>query len=132
VLSFYSRIILLTIFLAWIEGFAILVAVMCVATVGSFVDWKKEVQFVISRAKSDEKNIVRFFSSYNFSVQCRVLRNGKIETIHHNFLHVGDVINIEYGMANPVDGIVFQAASLTCDEAAMTGESDEMKKEIQY
>jgi P-type E1-E2 ATPase len=105
---------------------------MCVATVGSFVDWKKEVQFVISRAKSDEKNIVRFFSSYNFSVQCRVLRNGKIETIHHNFLHVGDVINIEYGMANPVDGIVFQAASLTCDEAAMTGESDEMKKEIQY
>jgi hypothetical protein len=31
---------------------------MCVATVGSFVDWKKEVQFVISRAKSDEKNIV--------------------------------------------------------------------------
>jgi len=81
---------------------------------------KKEVQFVISRAKSDEKNI------------CRVLRNGKVETIHHNFLHVGDVINIEYGMANPVDGIVFQAASLTCDEAAMTGESDEMKKETQY
>jgi len=105
---------------AWIEGFAILVAVMCVATVGSFVDWKKEVQFVISRAKSDEKNI------------CRVLRNGKVETIHHNFLHVGDVINIEYGMANPVDGIVFQAASLNCDEAAMTGESDEMKKETQY
>jgi len=105
---------------AWIEGFAILVAVMCVATVGSFVDWKKEVQFVISRAKSDEKNI------------CRVLRNVKVETIHHNFLHVGDVINIEYGMANPVDGIVFQAASLTCDEAAMTGESDEMKKETQY
>jgi len=93
---------------------------MCFATVGSFVDWKKEVQFVISRAKSDEKNI------------CRVLRNGKVETIHHNFLHVGDVINIEYGMANPVDGIVFQAASLTCDEAAMTGESDEMKKETQY
>jgi len=28
---------------AWIEGAAILCAVMCVATVGSFVDWKKEV-----------------------------------------------------------------------------------------
>jgi len=79
---------------------------MCVATVGSFVDWKKEVQFVISRAKSDEKNIVRNFL-FNFYVQCRVLRNGKVETIHHNFLHVGDVINIEYGMANPVDGVVF-------------------------
>jgi hypothetical protein len=40
---------------------------MTVATVGSFVDWKKEVQFVLSRAKSDEKNV------------CRVLRNGVIE-----------------------------------------------------
>lgn len=35
--------------MAWIEGFAIMVAVFVVASVGSFVDWKKEVQFVISR-----------------------------------------------------------------------------------
>lgn len=53
---------------------------MTVATVGSFVDWRKEVQFVKSRMKSDEKKI------------CRVLRNGVIESIHHNYLHVGDVI----------------------------------------
>jgi len=57
-------------FIAWIEGFAILVAVMCVATVGSFVDWKKEVQFVISRAKSDEKNIV---SIINKTGECKNL-----------------------------------------------------------
>ncbi len=95
-----------------------MVAVMTVATVGSFVDWKKEVQFVKSRAKSDEKNI------------CRVLRNGVFETVHHNYLHVGDVINVEYGMAIPVDGLIIQATQLMCDEAAMTGESDEMKKEI--
>lgn len=31
---------------------------MVVAGVGSFVDYKKEVQFVKSRAKSDEKNVV--------------------------------------------------------------------------
>jgi P-type E1-E2 ATPase len=59
-----------------------------------------------------------------------VLRRGATETIHHNFLHVGDIINIEYGMAVPVDGIVIQATQLSLDEAAMTGESDEMKKEI--
>lgn len=35
-------------------------------------------------------------------------------------------------MANPVDGIILQATQLTVDEAAMTGESDEMKKEIMY
>jgi magnesium-transporting ATPase (P-type) len=105
---------------AWIEGFAIMVAVALVATVGSFVDWKKEVQFVKSRLKSDEKNV------------CRVLRGGELIEIHHNFLHVGDVINVEYGMANPIDGLILQATQLAVDESAMTGESDEMKKEILY
>jgi magnesium-transporting ATPase (P-type) len=62
---------------------------------------------------------------------CRVLRNGKLREIHHNWLHVGDIINIEYGMAIPVDGLIVQATQLAVDEAAMTGESDEMKKEIQ-
>lgn len=33
-------------------------------------------------------------------------------------------------MANPVDGLVVQATQLNMDESAMTGESDEMKKEI--
>lgn len=73
---------------------------------------------MLSRAKSDEKNI------------CCVLRNGVIEQVHHNYLHVGDIINVEYGMAIPVDGLILQATQLMADEAAMTGESDEMKKEI--
>jgi P-type E1-E2 ATPase len=47
-------------------------------------------------------------------------------------LYVGDIINIEYGMANPVDGLILNATQLTVDEAAMTGESDEMKKETLY
>ena len=50
-------------FVAWIEGAAIMVAVATVATVGSFVDWKKEVQFVISRAKSDLQNVVSFLKA---------------------------------------------------------------------
>ena len=62
--------------------------------------------------------------------QCRVLRNGVIETLHHNDLHVGDVIMVEYGMSIPVDGFVFQAVQLTTDESAMTGESVELKKDI--
>jgi magnesium-transporting ATPase (P-type) len=95
-----------------------MVAVILVASVGSFVDWKKEVQFVKSRQASEAKNV------------CQVLRNGTYEVIHHNYLHVGDVIKVEYGMAIPVDGIVMNATQLSLDEAAMTGESDEMKKEI--
>ena len=34
---------------AWIEGAAIMIAVFIVASVGSFVDWPKDVQFVKSR-----------------------------------------------------------------------------------
>jgi cation transport ATPase len=36
-----------------------------------------------------------------------VLRKGVLETLHHNDLHVGDVIMVEYGMSIPVDGLVF-------------------------
>lgn len=39
-----------------------MIAVLLVAGVGSFVDWKKEVQFVKSRAKSEEKNVVSITS----------------------------------------------------------------------
>lgn len=57
------------------------------------------------------------------------MRNGQIEDVHHNYLHVGDIIFVDYGMKIPVDGLVLSATQLTCDEAAMTGESDEMRKD---
>jgi len=80
---------------AWVEGFAIAAAVFLVASVGSFVDYRKEVEFVKKRTESNKKNV------------CRVLRNGKIELVHHNDLQVGEVMFIEYGMNIPVDGMVF-------------------------
>jgi len=80
---------------SWIKGCAIATAVLIVASVGSFVDWRKEIYFIKSRTETNSKNV------------CRVLRNGVIETLHHNDLHVGDVIMVEYGMSIPVDGFVF-------------------------
>lgn len=59
-----------------------------------------------------------------------MLRNGTLTTLHHNDLHVGDIIMVEYGMSIPVDGFCFQAVQLTTDESAMTGESVELKKDI--
>ncbi len=44
--------------LAWIEGAAIAIAVFLVASVGSFVDWRKEVEFVRKRTESNKKNVV--------------------------------------------------------------------------
>lgn len=44
-------------------------------------------------------------------------------------MHVGDVMHLRYGMMIPVDGLVISENQLTTDEAAMTGESDERRKE---
>ena len=45
--------------IAWIEGFAIFVAVFVVASVGSWNDYKKEEQFVKLSALQEKDNIVR-------------------------------------------------------------------------
>jgi P-type E1-E2 ATPase len=43
---------------------------------------------------------------------------------------VGDLVKIKSGMNVPVDGIVLKGASgVSCNESAMTGEPDELKKE---
>jgi magnesium-transporting ATPase (P-type) len=49
--------------------------------------------------------------------------------IHHNFIQVGDIIQIERGKKVPVDGVILEGYGVLTDESAMTGESDQMKKE---
>lgn len=102
---------------SWIEGFAIFMGVFIVASVGSFNDWQKEKQFLRLQAESDKDNTMV------------VIRNGQEETIHHNNLMVGDICKIRAGMNVPVDGIVIRASGIQANEAAMTGESDELKKD---
>jgi magnesium-transporting ATPase (P-type) len=58
-----------------------------------------------------------------------ILRNGIEEEVQYNFVQVGDIIKIKGGMNIPVDGIILKCSGVMCSEAAMTGESEEMKKE---
>ena len=53
----------------------------------------------------------------------KVLRGGKIVTIHSEDLVVGDVVLLEAGDAVPADGRLIENASLKIEEAALTGES---------
>lgn len=53
----------------------------------------------------------------------KVLRDGKITTIHSEDLVIGDVIFLEAGDAVPADARILQSASLKVEEAALTGES---------
>lgn len=53
----------------------------------------------------------------------KVLRDGKITSIHGEDLVVGDVVLLEAGDAVPADGRIIDCASLKIEESALTGES---------
>ncbi|MBQ8816648.1 MAG: calcium-translocating P-type ATPase, PMCA-type [Lachnospiraceae bacterium] len=60
----------------------------------------------------------------------KVLRGGKIMTVHSEDLVVGDVVLLEAGDAVPADGRLIENASLKVEEAALTGESVPVTKFI--
>ena len=62
----------------------------------------------------------------------RVLRDGKILSLKSEDLVVGDVVLLEAGDAVPADGRIIECASLTIEEAALTGESVPVSKIIEF
>ncbi|GAB1319894.1 plasma membrane calcium [Madurella fahalii] len=99
----------------WIEGVAIIVAILVVVFVGALNDWQKERQFrKLHRKKAD-----RYVT---------VIRSGKPSRISVHDVLVGDVVALEQGDVIPVDGVLVQGHNISCDEASSTGESDVVKK----
>lgn len=104
---------------AWVEGFAILVAVAVVSLVTAWSDYQKEGQFLKQKAIEENQKTVT------------VLRDEKEEVIHKNFIKVGDLIKIRGGMNVPVDGVIVKSTGpVMLDESAMTGESDHLPKDM--
>lgn len=99
----------------WVEGVAIIVAIVVVVSVGAVNDWQKERQFVKLNKKKDARNV-------------QVIRSGKAQEISVHDLLVGDLLVIEPGDILPVDGIFVTGHSVKCDESSATGESDVIKK----
>ena len=60
----------------------------------------------------------------------KVLRDGKIVSVHSEDIVVGDIVMLEAGDAVPADGRLIQNASLKIEEAALTGESVPVTKFI--
>ncbi len=102
--------------IAWMEGAAILIAVAVVSVVTAVNDYKKESQFIALNKFSDAKNNIQ------------VVRNGNQIEINIDDLKVGDLAIVKNGMDIPCDAIIIQG-SVSVDESAMTGESDELKKD---
>nr|QFR55262.1 PMCA2 [Onchidium reevesii] len=100
----------------WIDGLAILVAVVVVVLVTAFNDWSKEKQFrgLQSRIELEHK-----FAT---------IRKGNVEQISVGDLVVGDICQVKYGDLLPADGVIIQSNDLKVDESSLTGESDHVKK----
>jgi Ca2+ transporting ATPase len=100
----------------WIEGAAILVAVVVVVMVTALNDWTKERQFRGLQSKIE--------TEHKFSV----IRDGVPIDISVHELVVGDIARVKYGDLLPADGVVIQSNDLKLDESSLTGESDLIKK----
>ncbi|KAG4424257.1 hypothetical protein IFR04_002661 [Cadophora malorum] len=100
----------------WVEGVAIMAAIIIVVVVGTINDWQKERQFVKLNKKKEDRSV-------------KVIRSGKSMEISVYDVLVGDVMHLEPGDMVPVDGILIEGHSIKCDESSATGESDLLKKQ---
>jgi P-type Ca2+ transporter type 2C len=99
----------------YVEGVAIMIAIIIVVVVGAGNDYKKELQFVRLNRKKEDRYV-------------KVVRSGKTRQILVYDVLVGDVMHMEPGDIIPVDGIYIEGHNVKADESSATGESDVLKK----
>lgn len=100
----------------WIEGGAILIAVFVVANVSAFNDYTKELQFRALEASSQQDE------------RTSVIRDGGTQRVNPVDLVVGDIILLQAGDSIPADCVLVDSSTVMCNESALTGESDDLKK----
>ena len=102
----------------YIEGVAILAAVLIVAVVTALNDYEKERQF-------------ESLSEENDNVDAVVLRDGGTSRqISVRDIVVGDVVCVEAGDQIPCDGVLLSCDGLELDESALTGEPIDIDKDL--
>ncbi|KAK7747553.1 plasma membrane calcium [Cytospora paraplurivora] len=99
----------------WVEGVAIIVAIVIVVMVGSLNDFQKERQFAKLNKKKQDRDV-------------KVVRSGKTIELGVYDILVGEVIHLEPGDMIPVDGVLIEGFNVKCDESQATGESDIIRK----
>jgi len=99
------------------EGAGIMFAIVIIVLVTVVNDYTKEKKFQELMNQADTK-----------TVKC--LRSGSLCTLDSEELVVGDIIKIGYGDAVPADLLVILDAECFADESSLTGEPDEVQKEV--
>lgn len=106
----------------WLEGVAILIAVVIVVLVTSVNNYIKEKQFRKLNQEASERLVTAF----------RAEGDNKEAQISVFKLLVGDLIKIGAGDILPVDAIVVHANQLVLNESSVTGESKPLKKGYEH
>ncbi|CEP02431.1 hypothetical protein PBRA_009015 [Plasmodiophora brassicae] len=99
----------------WIEGTAILFAVVAVTIVDAWNNWRKERQF---RQMDDDKD--RTFTL--------VMRNGETVQVDSSDVNVGDIVILRSGSLVPADAVFVAGDNVKCNESQLTGENIAVKK----
>ena len=103
---------------AWLEGVAILIAIAAISGVNSINDWRKQARF---RQLNDTSKALR---------SVKIVRNGKTRQVPTEDLLVGDIIFVSMGDVIPCDGVLIEGSYVKTDESSMTGESDQIIKDL--
>jgi P-type E1-E2 ATPase len=86
-----------------------------VALVTATNDYRKESQFRKLNAQKDD-------------IEIGVIRGGVSININVHDLVVGDIVRLNAGDKVPSDGLLVDGSDVTCNESALTGESDDKEK----
>ncbi|KAJ1513809.1 Calcium-transporting ATPase 10, plasma membrane-type [Coelomomyces lativittatus] len=99
----------------WVEGLAILIAVIIVLTVTAGNDYSKDKKFKkLVLLQSDKKT--------------KVIRGGRKDQISSWDIFVGDIVELAIGDEIPADGVFVKGNRVVIDESPLTGESIPVKK----
>ena len=98
-----------------VEGGSILMAVVIIVAITTANNYKKEKQFQELQRKSDLSTTI-------------VIRQGRTQTISAEDIVVGDIVTIESGKTIPADCVLIDSLDLQCNEAGLTGESENLHK----
>ncbi|KAI8060073.1 hypothetical protein BC940DRAFT_247066 [Gongronella butleri] len=101
--------------LGWVEGTAILLAVLVVVLTGAINNYQKESQFQQLNNKREDRVV-------------NVLRGGRERELSVFELQVGEILMLAPGDIIPADAIYLDGHNVACDESSLTGESNTIKK----
>ena len=101
----------------WYETIGIAIAVMLASLISTISEYGSEAAF---KALQNEAS----------QIKVKVFRNNKLVEISINEVVVNDIIKLTSGDRVPADGLLI-SGSLLCNESALTGESKDIKKNIQ-